>query len=94
MSTILEELRKAHPTKEISVVTVYFINGVLHVPKIYISKRMGVSERSVSNWQMQGLKISEYSLPRFNLYDWEYVLKWHRSNIDQKQSQRRRKRNF
>lgn len=88
--TLLEELKEAHPEKEIIAIEVYFIDGVLHVPKLFLSKHMGVSERSIGSWQKKGLEISEYSLPNFNLYDWEYVKKWYRLNIDQKQSVRRR----
>ncbi len=94
MSKELEELQRANPDKEIIAITVYFINGVLHVTKAFIAQSMGVSERAVTTWQQQGLKRSEYSLPRFNLYDFEYVERWHKNNIDQKQSQRRKKRNL
>ena len=90
MSTTLEELRKAHPEKEIIAITVYFINGVLFVPKAYLTRHMGVSERTVSNWQKMGLKLSGYSIPKLNLYDLKYVLTWYRFNIDQKQSRRRK----
>ncbi len=90
MSTILEELRKANPEKEVIAITVYFINGVLFVPKAYLTRHMGVSGRTVSTWQNMGLKISEYSLPKLNLYDLKYVIEWYRFNVDQKHARRRK----
>ncbi len=90
MSTALEELKAAYPEKEIIAITVYFINGVLFVPKAYLTRYMGVSGRTVSTWQNMGLKISEHSLPKLNLYDVKYVVEWYRFNVDQKQARRRR----
>ena len=86
----LEMLREAYPNKNIESIEVYEIDRVIYVPTRLLELEFNVTNRTIMDWQKKGLKKSEYSLPRFNLFDLEYVRWWYERNIDQRQSRRNR----
>lgn len=84
----MTKLHEAHPDIKITSTVVYFADNRLLVPRIYVQEDMGVTSRSIMNWEKQGLEASPLSLPKLKLYDAKQLKQWHRDNIDQKQSAR------
>jgi len=84
----LVKLQEAHPDKEITLHEVFFVDNMQLVSKKFVSMDMGVSERHITVWEKQGFSASDLSLSRLKLYDIKALRRWHRENIDQKQSAR------
>lgn len=84
----MTKLHEANPGMKITSVAVYFAEKKLLVPRIFVQEDMGVTSRSIMNWEKQGLECSSLSLPKLKLYDWKELRRWHKDNIDQKQSAR------
>lgn len=92
MSTFVK-MKEANPKVKLVQTNVYFADGRLLVPRIFVQEDMGVTSRSIMNWEKQGLEPSELSLPKLKLYDAKELKQWHKENIDQKQSARSKTRN-
>lgn len=92
MSTFVK-MKEANPKVKLVQTNVYFADGRLLVPRIFVQEDMGVTSRSIMNWEKQGLEPSELSLPKLKLYDAKQLKQWHKENIDQKQSARSKTRN-
>jgi len=92
MSTFVK-LLEANPKMNLVKTDVYFADGRLLVPRIFVQEDMGVTSRSIMNWEKQGLESSPLSLPKLKLYDWKQLRQWHKENIDQKQSARSKTKN-
>ncbi len=82
-----KRLADAFPKNDITMMEVYFIeNDAPLVPARYIERILGVTRQSLHLWEKKGMAECPWSIPRLRLYDINYVKKWHRENIDQKQS--------
>lgn len=84
----MTKLHEAHPNIKITSTVVYFADNRLLVPRVFVQEDMGVTSRSIMNWEKQGLDSSPLSLPKLKLYDLKQLRQWHKDNIDQKQSAR------
>jgi len=89
---MLSTLKENNPEDNIIGVEVFFINNVLHVNRKFLEKYMPTTDQTMRNWEKVGLRVSPYSFGRTKIYDLIYVLKWHKSNIDQEQSAKANRR--
>jgi len=89
MASKIHQLESAHPDKKIVAHELYEIDGEILGGKKFVSSDMSVSERHITEWEKKGFKASPLSLPRLKLYNIKDLRKWHKDNVDQKQSKRR-----